>query len=210
MNKFRQQYVDSIAVPIGFLIVIVLAIVTIGSIFIGVYQGGEKDRLDRPELWIGTGILLGVIALMAVLSRMPEDAGFLGKEVAIGSVGMWDDALPPVDPRAKYGELGATSDITEGYTLYAASGALAIVAGILPGGVDYGRRYSGMIYATGIKSASKELWIPFEAVTAVYPEANAAFLAIKGDETESLGWTAPPEGMTRGAKKHVRAEDKVK
>lgn len=210
MNKFRQQYIDSIAVPIGFLVVIGILIITIGSIFIGVYQGGEKDRLDRPELWIGTGILLGVIALMGVLSRQPDGTGFLGKDVAIGATGMWDDALPPVDPRARYGEPGTKADIAEGYTLYAASGALATVSGLLPGGVDYGRRYSGMIYAQGVKSASKELWIPFEAITAVYPEANAAFLAIKGDETESLGWTAPPEGMTRGAKKHIPAADKVK
>lgn len=210
MNKFRQQYLDSIAVPIGFLIVIAAVIITIGRTFISAYQGGEKDRLDRPELWIGIGILLGVIALMTLLSRMPEDAGFLGKEVAIGGVGMWDGALPPVDPRAKYGELGSNADIAEGYTLYAASGALANVEGLLPGGVDYGRKYSGMIYATGVKSASKELWIPFEAVTAVYPEARAAFLAIKGDETEALGWTAPPEGMTRGKPKHVSAADKVK
>ena len=210
MNKFRQQYLDSVAVPVGFLVLIGIVITIIGNLFINAYQGGEKDRLDRPELWIGIGILVGVIALMSFLSRQPEDAGFLGKDVAIGGVGMWDDALPPVDPRAKYGEIGSTADIAEGYTLYAASGALATVQGLLPGGVDYGRRYSGMIYATGVKSAAKELWIPFEAVTAVYPETRAAFLAIKGDETEALGWTAPPEGMTRGKPKHVSAADRVK
>lgn len=209
MNKFRQQYVDSVAIPVGFLIGIGIIIVTIGSVFIGVYQGGEKDRLDRPELWIGVGILLGVIAVMAFLARQPEDAGFLGKDVAIGSVGMWDDALPAVDPLARLGEPGSVRDIAEGYTLYAASGALAVVNGMLPGGVDYGRRYSGMIYAQGIKSASKELWIPLEAVTAVYPESRSAFLAINGDETEFLGWTKPPEGMTR-AEKRIRPEDRVK
>lgn len=209
MNKFRQQYVDSVAIPVGFLIGIGLIIVAIGSTFIGVYEGGDPDRLDRPELWIGVGILLGVIAVMAVLARQPEDAGFLGKEVAIGSVGMWDDALPPVDPMARLGEPGSVRDIAEGYTLYAASGALAVVNGMLPGGVDYGRRYSGMIYAQGIKSASKELWIPLEAVTAVYPESRSAFLAIHGDETEFLGWTKPPEGMSRGEKR-VRPEDLVK
>ena len=67
-----------------------------------------------------------------------------------------------------------------------------------------------LLAGAGVKSASKELWIPYEAITAVYPETKAAFLAIKGDETEALGWTAPPEGMTRGKLKHVSAADKVK
>lgn len=209
MSK-RQQYFDSVAIPVGFLIVIGIVIIAIGNLFLTSHIPGDKDRLSRPELWVGVGILLGIITLMAILSRMPEDAGFLGKEVAVGSVGMWDDALPPVDPRVKYGALGTVSDITEGYTLYAASGALAIVRGVLPGGVDYGRKFSGMLYAQGVKSASKEIWAPLEAVTSVYPEAKAAFLAISGDETEALGWTNPPEGMTRGAKKHVSASDKLK
>lgn len=210
MNKFRQQYLDSVALPVITLIGIGLVIVGIGTLFIENYQGGEKDRIDRPELWIGIGILLGVIALMGFLSRQPDGTGFLGKDVAIGDTGMWDDTLPPVDPTATYGPVGTTADIAPGFTLNAASGALAVVEGILPGGVDYGRRYSGMMYARGIKSASKELWIPFEAVTAVYPEGKAAFLAIRGDETESLGWTSPPEGMTRGTPKHVPAADRLK
>lgn len=209
MNKFRQQYFDSVALAVGGVIAIGILITLIGRSFISVYQGGNPDRLDRPELWIGIGILVGVITIMGILSRQPEDAGILGKEVAIGSTGMWDDALPPVDAAAKHGERGTTADIAEGYKLYAASGQLAVANGVLPGGSDFGRRYSGMIYAQGVKSASKELWIPFEAVTAVYPETRSAFLAINGDETEFLGWTSPPEGMTRGAKK-VSAADKIK
>lgn len=210
MEKFRQQYLDSFVLPVGTAIGIGIVITLIGRTLMSVYEGGDPDRLDRPELWIATGILLGVIVIMGFLSRQPDGTGFLGKETAIGETGMWDDVLPPVDATAKYGTPGTTADIAEGFTVYAASGALATVAGILPAGVDYGRRYSGMIYALGIKSASKELWIPFEAVTSVYPESKAVFLAIRGDETESLGWTSPPEGMTRGEKKHVPATDKVK
>lgn len=210
MSKFQQQYVHSVALAVGGVIAIGIIITLIGRSFISVYQGGNPDRLDRPELWIGIGILLGVIVIFGILSRQPENAGFLGKEVAIGGAGMWDDALPPVDAAAKHGALGTTADITGGYKLYAASGQLAVADGLLPGGVDYGRTYSGMIYAHGVKSASKELWIPFEAVTAVYPESRSAFLAINGDETEFLGWTSPPEGMTRGEPKSVSASDKVK
>lgn len=210
MGKFRQQYFDSLVLPVGTAIGIGIVITLVGRTLISVYEGGDPDRLDRPELWIATGILLAVIFVMGFLSRQPDGSGFLGREVAIGDTGMWDDVLPPVDATARYGQPGTTADIAQGYTLYAASGALAVVEGILPGGVDYGRRYSGMIYAQGIKSASKELWIPFEAVTAVYPESKSVFLAIRGDETESFGWTSPPEGITRGQKKHVPASDRVK
>ncbi len=210
MTKFRQQYIHSLIVPVGALLLIVAIIIAIGSTFLGAHEPGDNDRLDRPELWIGIGILLGVIALMSLLARMPEDSGFLGKEVAIGAEGMWDAALPPVDPRATYGPLGSVADIVIGDSVYAGSGALGIVRGVLPAGVDYGRRFSGMMYTQGVKSAAKEMWIPFEAVTAVYPEGKAVFLAIQGDEAEALGWTAPPQGMTRGEPKHIPAADRVK
>lgn len=210
MSEFGQKYIRGLAVPAGFLALIAIFIIGIGTMFINAYQGGEKDRIDRPELWIGIGILVGVIGLMAVLSRMPADAGFLGKEVAIGDSGIWEGDLPPVDVTATMGPVGTKADLAPGYTLYARSGALAHVNGILPGGIDYGRRFSGMLYAEGVKSASKELWIPFEAVVAVYPESKAAFLAISGDETEALGWTHPPEGITRGENKKKPASDRVK
>lgn len=210
MTGFRHKFIDPLVVPLGSLLVVVLLIVSIGSTFLGVYQGGEKDRIDRPELWVGMGILGGVIAIMAFLASRPQDSGFLGKDVAIGNTGIWDAALPPVDPRARYGTPGSVQDIAEGFTVNARSGALAVVSGVLPGGVDYGRKYSGIIYAQGIKSAAKEMWIPFEAVTAVYPEGRALFLAIQGDEAEALGWTAPPQGMVRGDNKHKSAADKIK
>ena len=210
MSNFRQKYLDGVMVPLGLLALIIILIVSIGTVFINTYQGGEKDRIDRPELWIGIGILLGVIALMSVLSRLPEDSGFLGKEVAIGDSGIWEGNLPPVDITATMGPVGTKADLAPGYTLYARSGALAHVNAIMPGGVDYGRKFSGMLYAEGVKSASKEMWIPYEAVVAVYPESKAAFLAISGDETEALGWTNPPEGMTRGENKKKPAADRIK
>ena len=71
--------------------------------------------------------------------------------------------------------------------------------GVLPGGNDYGKRFAGFYYATGLYGASKELWVPFEAVLSVYPDTKTAFLAIKGDETEHFGWNIPPENLRRGA-----------
>lgn len=69
--------------------------------------------------------------------------------------------------------------------------------GLIPGGEEHGIRYQGYVYAQGLYGASDELWIPVEAVTAVYPESGSVFLAIKGDETETFGWNRPPEHFRR-------------
>lgn len=211
MGKFRQRLIDPFVMAVVFIAVIWFILMGIGKVFIGVYEGGNPDRLDRPELWIGTGILVGVIALMGFLATRPKGAlGPIEKDVVIGSQPFFDDSLPPVDASARVGEPGTVNDIREGYTLYASSGELATVHGILPGGVDYGKRFSGFIYAEGLKGVSEQLWIPFEAVSSVYPESRSAFLAIKGDEIESFGWHTPPENVTRVPDKHMTAEEKVK
>jgi hypothetical protein len=62
---------------------------------------------------------------------------------------------------------------------------------------DYGHLRQGLIYAQGLHGANDELWIPGEAVAAVYPESHSAFLAIAGDEVEFLGWHRPPAGFRR-------------
>ena len=75
--------------------------------------------------------------------------------------------------------------------------ANAVKPAVLPGEEEYGRRRRGLIYANGLYGASSELWIPLEAVFAVYPETGAALLAAKGDETEHFGWNRPPESFRR-------------
>lgn len=210
MEKFTQRYLAPILVPVGAIIVLGAVIVGIGSILVAVFdKANGKDNLARPELWIGIGILVAVIALMTLLSR--KEGGILAKDVVLGKTPFWEDAadLPPVDPRVTYGQPGYIEDITAGYTLYALSGKLATVIGVLPGGRDFGKTFSGMLHAEGLGHAAREMWIPVEAVSAVYPESNAAFLAIKGDETEAFGWTLPPESITRGVR-HQTAADKVK
>jgi hypothetical protein len=51
--------------------------------------------------------------------------------------------------------------------------------------------------------ANDEMWIPLEAVYAVYPETGSAFLAAKGDEIEHFGWNLPPESFRRGQSVHA-------
>jgi hypothetical protein len=211
MGRFAEKYINPIILPFAILAVIILIFSGIGELFLALFQPGDSDRLDRPELWAGVVILFGIIGLMAFLASRP--AGTLGRleeQVAIGSRPLWADELPPVNVTALRGTPGTVADIQAGYTLYAQSGAIGRVLGLLPGGSDYGKRFSGFLYAEGVGHASRELWIPYEAVTAVYPESQSVFLAIKGDETESFGWTTPPESITRGASRHQSAADKIK
>lgn len=211
MGKILDRVIMPIVLPIALIGLIIAVLMVIGETFLGVYQGGEKDRIDRPELWVGIGILLAVIAIVGFLYTRPKGAlGPLDKHVAVGSSPLWADELPKVDATKIRGELGTVDDIQAGFTVYAQSGAIARVLGLLPGGTDYGKRFSGFMYAEGVGYASKELWIPFEAVTAVYPETQSVFLAIKGDETEAYGWNTPPESITRGASRHKPASERVK
>lgn len=212
MGKFFERYINPFVLPLGILAVILLVLAGVGELYLALFVPGDTpDRLDRPELWTSIGILLGVIALIAFIATRPKGSlGPLEKEVMIGRHPLGADQLPPVDPRAARGTPGTVADINAGYTLYAQSGALATVIGLLPGGSDYGKRFSGFMYAKGMGHTAKEMWIPFEAVTAVYPETRSAFLAIKGDETEAFGWTTPPESIIRGAPRHQPAADRIK
>lgn len=203
-HRFLQTFIRPFIIPVIAVVVIWMLIMAVGETFLSVYQGGEKDRIDRPELWIGVGLVILILAAMGFIATRPEgSAGPLDKEIAIGSRPFFDNnAPPPVDESVRTGQPGTVADISEGYTLYAQNGVLARAIGLLPGGEDYGKRFAGFIYAEGLKGASKQLWIPVEAVTAVYPESRSAFLAIKGDETEAYGWSTPPESVTRGPSRH--------
>lgn len=212
MGKFRQKLIDPFVMPLVIIAVTWFLLMGIGKTFLGVFKPGETpDRLDRPELWIGVGIVIGIISLMAFLATRPQGSvGPLDKEVVIGSRPFFEPALPPVQAQVRSGALGTVNDIQEGFTLYATSGALATVRGLLPGGTDYGKRFAGFIYAEGLNGVSDELWIPIEAVSSVYPETRSAFLAIKGDETEAFGWSTPPETVRRGPVRNPSVADSVK
>ena len=212
MGRFRHRLIDPFVIAIVFVAAIWIALMLLGKLYLAVFdETKDVDRIDRPELWIGVGIIVGILALMAFLVSRPEGSvGMLDKSVAIGSRPFYEESLPAVNPEARLGLPGAISDIQEGYRLYASSGELATVRGVLPGGQEYGKTFSGFLYAEGVQGVSDELWIPLEAVTSVYPESRSAFLAIKGDETEYFGWNTPPETVSRGPVKHMSAADKVK
>jgi hypothetical protein len=180
-------------------------IVFVGETLLGLYQPDFASELQRPELYVALSLAIGVMALCALIASRPDGSlGFFDQQVAIGDRSMFAPEPPPLDVRLRRGAPGTIADIQEGYVLYAQNGPLARVLGVLPGEQEYGRRRRGLIYATGLYGASSELWIPVEAVLAVYPETRAVFLAAKGDETEHFGWNRPPESFRRDERRiHV-------
>jgi hypothetical protein len=200
MGSLRQRLIDPFVMPVIILVVTAVGIILMGELLLNLFSPGDtKDRLDRPELWAAVALAVVIIGGAGFLATRPAGTtGPLEKEVVIGSQPFFQPALPPVSERARVGEPGTVADVGPGYTLYAQSGALAEVIGVLPGSTDFGKKFAGFFYASGLSGASSELWIPFEAVLAVYPESKSAFLAIKGDETEHFGWNVPPESVRRG------------
>ncbi|MDQ3044069.1 MAG: hypothetical protein M3R06_02805 [Chloroflexota bacterium] len=195
----KRHLIDPTAIMIGVLIVVGGLIILVGESLLSLFNPDlTQESLGRLELWFALGLALFIILFGGFLASRPRGSlGLLDREVVIGDRPFFDPPLPPVDAAARNGPAGTIEDLAEGYVLYARNGALARVVGMVPGAEEFGRRFSGFIYAQGMYGASDELWIPLEAVMAVYPQSRSAFLAIKGDETEHFGWNRPPASMRR-------------
>jgi hypothetical protein len=195
----KRWIVTPAAMAIGVAIVVALFIIGIGETLLALFDPTiEKDSIGRPELIFALGLATLVLLGFAFVATRPT--GSLGKfdePLMIGAEPILTPAPPPPSVELRNGPLGTVDDVDEGYMLYARNGALARTVGKVPGSYEYGRRFSGYIYAQGVYGASDELWIPYEAVLAVYPETRSVFLAIKGDETEHFGWDRPPSNLAR-------------
>jgi hypothetical protein len=146
-----------------------------------------------------------VLAGGAVLSRPRAEPRKLDEPIAIGETPFFAPVAPlPADEEVTMrGPRGTWADIAPGFTLYARNGALARVIAALPAEEEYGKTRRGILYASGLFGANDEMWIPVEAVYAVYPETQSAFLAAKGDEIEHFGWNRPPQSFRRGPGIHT-------
>ena len=58
-SRFRHKLIDPFIIPLIVIAIVWFGLMGIGEIYLYVFQGGNKDRIDRPELWIGTGIVIG-------------------------------------------------------------------------------------------------------------------------------------------------------
>jgi hypothetical protein len=197
--KFKREFVIPLVVPLLAIVVTGGLVVGIGELLLHLKVENPGNQFERVELWTAVAIALVIIFGCAFISTRPKGSlGPLDKEIAIGSRALLAPPLPPVDVLARRGPVGTVTDIQPGYTLYARNGALAKVVEVLPQAQEeYGHLRQGLIYAQGVFGANDEMWIPGEAVSAVYPETQSAFLAIAGDEIEFLGWHRPPSGFRR-------------
>lgn len=198
-KKIYRELIMPTVMPIGVMVLTGALIVIIGETLLALADPDVTEELERVELWVATALALLVLAVCAFLATRPEGTmGRLDQPIAIGSRPMLAPPLPPVDVLARSGPRGTLADIASGYTLYARNGALAKVVEVLPSAQEeFGHLRRGLIYAQGVFGANDEMWIPGEAVAAVYPETRSAFLAIGGDEIEYLGWHRPPQGFRR-------------
>jgi hypothetical protein len=199
-QRLYRLFVRPVVFFILALVIVVSLIVIIGNTLLNVYNPDFTSELARPELYVATGLAIAVILFGGFLASRPQGSlGILDHPIVVGARSMFAPEPPPVGSRVRRGTPGTLGDIREGYVLYAQNGPLARVLAVLPGQEEYGRRRRGLIYASGLYGASSELWIPLEAVFAVYPETSSALLAAKGDETEHFGWNRPPESFRRDA-----------
>src|SRR5215212_10078748 len=196
-------------------LVVALLIVGIGELLLALHpEMGEHEisgfastvqEFVRPDLLSALGLSLVVLFGGAVLSRPRREPRSLDEPVAIGERPFFAPVTPPPTDEevTRRGPLGTWADIAPGFTLYARNGALAKVVALLPAEEEYGKSRRGILYASGLYGANDEMWIPLEAVYAVYPETGSAFLAAKGDEIEHFGWNLPPESFRRGQSVHA-------
>ncbi len=192
-SKFYRQIVLPGVFPIGVIVLTIALIVIVGeALLAAVNEAGSE--IERHELWLGTFAALAILGVAAVLATRPQGSlGKLDEPLAIGKRPLLADPLPPVDPFARHGAPGTFEDIAPGYLLYARNGQIGVVREVLsdvPAEIRHLRR--GFLYAQGVKGANDQMWAPIEAVSAVYPETQSAFLAIAGDEIEAYGWHNPP------------------
>jgi len=196
----QRRLIMPTLIPIGVFVVAAAIIITVGETLLSLFDANAGSELERVELWFALILAVAILGACAFVATRPQGSmGPLDREVVIGKRPFFAPEPPKTfmpDARRR-GPAGTLDDIHEGDTLYARSGPLARVIGVLPGDQEYGRRRRGYLWAEGLYGASDELWIPVEAVLTVYTETRSVFLAIKGDETEHFGWNRPPESFRR-------------
>jgi hypothetical protein len=204
MGGFARAFLRPAFVFLLVAVIVGILIVGIGTLLLRLHPEIITNEFIRPDLIAALALTILVMLAGAILSRSPSEPRKLDESVVIGEKPFFTPAAPPPtdEVATRRGPRGTWADMQPGFTLYARNGPLGEVITILPGEEEYGKTRRGVIYASGLYGANDEMWIPIEAVYAVYPETRSAFLAAKGDEIEHFGWNRPPESFRRGQALH--------
>ena len=209
MGGFARAFLRPAGVFIIVALLVALLIVGIGTLLLRLHPEEIAPDLTseflRPDLLAALGLSILVLFVGAFVARPRGESRKLDEPVAIGERPFFAPVTPPPTDEAATmrGAQGTWADIQPGFTLYARNGPLAKVVALLPAEEEYGKTRRGILYASGMYGANDEMWIPIEAVYAVYPETGSAFLAAKGDEIEHFGWNLPPQSFRRGPGIHT-------
>ncbi len=194
-QKIYREFVLPGVFPFTIIAITVALIILVGETLLALVNVDANSELATART-LGCHYRLhrAFLGVCSFLATRPEGSlGKLDEPIMIGSRPMLADPLPPVDVSARRGPVGTIDDISAGYALYARNGQVGVARELLrdvPGEFSHLRK--GFIYAQGVFGANDQMWVPIEAVSAVYPETRAAFLAIGGDEIEAYGWQKPP------------------
>jgi hypothetical protein len=205
MGGFARAFLRPAFVFLLVALIVAGLIVGIGNLLLHLHPEVIVSEFTRPDLVVALGLAFLVLILGAVLARPGKTERAIDEPVMIGETPFFAPVAPPKtdEAAAMRGASGTWADIQPGFTLYARNGPLAKVVALLPAEEEYGKTRRGVIYANGLYGANDEMWIPVEAVYAVYPETGSAFLAAKGDEIEHFGWNLPPASFRRGQELHA-------
>src|ERR671910_90558 len=187
MGGFARAFLRPAFVFLLVAAIVAFLIVGIGQLLLALHPQLEHGEVSgfaatvqefiRPDLLTALGLSLVVLFAGAFLARPRGEPRPLDEPVAIGERPFFAPVSPPPTDEevTRRGPLGTWADIAPDFILY----------------------------ASGLYGANDEMWIPLEAVYAVYPETGSAFLAAKGDEIEHFGWNLPPQSFRRGPGVHT-------
>ena len=148
-----------------------------------------ESSFRRPEIWIAAVPSAVVVIGALIIAYSPAGwFGWLEKGMTIGRTPIFAPTNPNAAQEARHGATGTVDQVAAGYTLFVGDDPLGQVIGQAPG---------NYLYATGFQGGPRQLWIPHDAIDAVYPDSKAAFVRSRGGAIPA-SWATMPASLRHG------------
>lgn len=178
------------------IIMVAIVVVIVGAFIIGygeallhVHDASiAETSFRRPEIWVAAVPSAIVVIGALVIAYSPAGwFGWLEKGMTVGRTPIFAPAGPNAAEQARQGTTGTVDQVAPGYTLFVGDDPLGQVIGQTPG---------NYLYATGFHGGPRQLWIPHDAIDAVYPDSRAAFVRSRGGAIPA-SWASMPANLRR-------------